>query len=564
MRSRLTVAVLASLALAILASAADAQPYDVSWWSVDGGGGASSGGPYVVTGTAGQPDAGGPFAGGAYGLHSGFWSIAAGGAIGPQADLSVTKTDGQATAIPGQGITYTIVAGNAGPSAATGATVSDTPPASLTNVTWTCAASAGSSCPASGVGSIAASVNLLVNGTATFTLTATIAPGATGTLVNSASIGAPGGVLDPVSVNNGATDTNTLAPQADLGLTVVDAPDPVAQGGLLTYTIQATNLGPSTAAALTVTDTLPAQAAFVSSTPGFPTCMHLAGVVTCTLGALAPGADTTVTLQATVDPTALGTISNTAAASGPTPDPSSANNSETEATLVIVRSDGELRHGTRERYDLAALPGPVADEDRYRIRQQPYSSYEVIVDETSGDIGLGAGPSLDLMAADGVGVVRPSSPAGTGPARSLRFENATSVPVDDQTVRVRSASCGTDCGADDTYRIRAYETTYSVPRFNNSGSQLTVVIVQNTGAVTVNGHIYFWNAAGTRLATHDFTLGPKQLLVLQTPTVPGVAGASGSITMSHDGPHGILAGKTVALEPSTGFSFDSPMEVKRR
>jgi hypothetical protein len=138
------------------------------------------------------------------------------------------------------------------------------------------------------------------------------------------------------------------------------------------------------------------------------------------------------------------------------------------------------------------------------------------------------------------------------------------VPVDDQTVRVRSASCGTDCGADDTYRIRAYETTYSVPRFNNSGSQLTVVIVQNTGAVTVNGHIYFWNAAGTRLATHDFTLGPKQLLVLQTPTVPGVAGASGSITMSHDGPHGILAGKTVALEPSTGFSFDSPMEVKRR
>ena len=39
----------------------------------------------------------------------------------------------------------------------------------------------------------------------------------------------------------------------------------------------------------------------------------------------------------------------------------------------------------------------------------------------------------------------------------------------------------------------------------------------------------------------------------------GVAGQGGTITVSHDGRYGDLAGKTVALEPSTGFSFDSPM-----
>jgi hypothetical protein len=33
-------------------------PYDMSWWSVDGGGGTSSGGLFAVTGAIGQPDAG--------------------------------------------------------------------------------------------------------------------------------------------------------------------------------------------------------------------------------------------------------------------------------------------------------------------------------------------------------------------------------------------------------------------------------------------------------------------------------------------------------------------------
>jgi hypothetical protein len=41
--------------------------------------------------------------------------------------------------------------------------------------------------------------------------------------------------------------------------------------------------------------------------------------------------------------------------------------------------------------------------------------------------------------------------------------------------------------------------------------------------------------------------------------VAGVAGQGGAITVSHDGRYGDLSGKTVALEPSTGFSFDSPM-----
>ena len=52
--------------------------------------------------------------------------------------------------------------------------------------------------------------------------------------------------------------------------------------------------------------------------------------------------------------------------------------------------------------------------------------------------------------------------------------------------------------------------------------------------------------------------------MLNVATVSGVTGQSGSITIAHDGGYGALSGKAVALEPSTGFSFDSPMTGRPR
>ena len=68
----------------------------------------------------------------------------------------------------------------------------------------------------------------------------------------------------------------------------------------------------------------------------------------------------------------------------------------------------------------------------------------------------------------------------------------------------------------------------------------------------------------TLLGQQPFTLASKQTQVLNTATVAGVAGQGGTLTVSHDGRYGDLAGKTVALEPSTGFSFDSPMTPRPR
>ena len=67
------------VALALLAGTLSAAPsgtFSIDWWTVDGGGGASSGGDFTLSGTAGQADAG-TLAGGGLSLQGGFWAGAA-------------------------------------------------------------------------------------------------------------------------------------------------------------------------------------------------------------------------------------------------------------------------------------------------------------------------------------------------------------------------------------------------------------------------------------------------------------------------------------------------------
>lgn len=65
------------LAFILVAGAfpATAQNYSIDWFKIAGGGGTSTGGLYAVSGTIGQPDAGGPLTGGGYSLTGGFWAL---------------------------------------------------------------------------------------------------------------------------------------------------------------------------------------------------------------------------------------------------------------------------------------------------------------------------------------------------------------------------------------------------------------------------------------------------------------------------------------------------------
>jgi hypothetical protein len=228
-------------------------------------------------------------------------------------------------------------------------------------------------------------------------------------------------------------------------------------------------------------------------------------------------------------------------------------NDDTAATA------NELVHRSDQVHDLAVRPGPVADEDWYRLSIKPYSSYEVVVDGASGDVGPPV--QVDRVLADGT-VFGSAIPIGLGFARSMRFHNPNPFVIEDKFIRVRSGGCTTTCAPSDQYRLRFYETTGAVPRFNDSGTQLTVLVLQNPTDGAITGTAYFWDAAGTLLAAPTFTLAPRSTLVMNTSTVPGLVGRSGTITIGHDGLYGELFGKTVALDPATGFSFDTPIAIR--
>lgn len=66
---------IALLALLTGTLTAAAQNYSIDWFTIDGGSGNSTGGVYSLSGTIGQPDAGGPMTGGNYSLVGGFWAL---------------------------------------------------------------------------------------------------------------------------------------------------------------------------------------------------------------------------------------------------------------------------------------------------------------------------------------------------------------------------------------------------------------------------------------------------------------------------------------------------------
>jgi uncharacterized repeat protein (TIGR01451 family) len=110
---------------------------------------------------------------------------------------------------------------------------------------------------------------------------------------------------------------------------MADNPDPVGVGSELTYRLRVSNLGPSDATGVIVTDTLPANVNFVSASSG---CSRSGSIVTCELGDMSDG-ETAVRLIR-VRPTTAGNLINTATVTANETDPDPRNNTATTVTTV--------------------------------------------------------------------------------------------------------------------------------------------------------------------------------------------------------------------------------------
>ena len=304
--------------------------------------------------------------------------------IGEEADLSVVKTGAPKPARPGNQVTYTLVAANAGPSSAVDVVLEDPQPPFLNGLEWS-QDNGASWQPWTATISLG---TLLPGEARVILLRGTVSASAPQTISNTATITST--TPDPDPSNNSSTEEIPVELSADLAVTKTGSPNPVAAGGILTYTVELANLGPADAQNAILSDPLPTLLS--GGAYSLDGVNFLPWTGTLSLGTLPAGSSQTVFLRGTVDPAATGTLVNTATISSDTPDPDPNNNSFTELTPVNTAADLAL---TRTGAPSPVLHGQVLT---YTVAIQnlgPDPAVDVRLDDTLPAALLGPEYSLD-------------------------------------------------------------------------------------------------------------------------------------------------------------------------
>lgn len=262
-------------------------------------------------------------------------------------DLAVTQT-GPASIVPGTTATYSFKVANTGPSDSQNVSFSDPLPAGMTFISLTQNSGPAftfNPLPVGAGGNVSGSIATLPNGaSATFTLVAMVAPSFGGaSLTNTVSATSP--TIDLNTANNTASVTSAIAPQADVGVSLVGGT--VMAGSTLTYTLTATNNGPSDAQSVVLTDALPAGTGFNSiiqtsgpgSSIGGP---HVGGSGNAVASIPTLPAHSSATYQVSVtvfSSTPAGPLPSSLAVTSTTADSNLANNVATDISTVTTAAD---------------------------------------------------------------------------------------------------------------------------------------------------------------------------------------------------------------------------------
>ena len=110
----------------------------------------------------------------------------------------------------------------------------------------------------------------------------------------------------------------------------MDAPDPAARGGVLTYNVTVNNVSDVAAENVTVTDALPAGVTLISATPSQGSCQG----TTCSLGTIGAHQAAAIAYVVTVDTDAPNTLTNVACVASSTSDSDLTNNCDEEDTHI--------------------------------------------------------------------------------------------------------------------------------------------------------------------------------------------------------------------------------------
>jgi uncharacterized repeat protein (TIGR01451 family) len=244
--------------------------------------------------------------------------------VTPVADVGIGKS-GPASVLATSNVVYTISVTNFGPSSASGVVVTDSLPAGVTFVS-----ASGNGINSGGV--VNWTLGTLTSGQVS-NVTVTVTAPTSGSLTNVASVSTPTG--DPNLTNNTSVPvitTVTPVALADVAVFKTGSTNVNAAGAVL-YTITATNMGPSTASNVVVSDNLPAGVEFQSASGSYSLSNN---VVTWPGMTLAMGASVNYTLTLTAP--ANGSFVNVASGTSDTPDPNMNNNNGSAAGSRVSTS----------------------------------------------------------------------------------------------------------------------------------------------------------------------------------------------------------------------------------
>jgi ELWxxDGT repeat protein len=210
-----------------------------------------------------------------------------------------------------------------------------------------------------------------------------------------------------------------------------------------------------------------------------------------------------------------------------------------------------LGHGGRQEGDLST-PAIV------RIAPDHYASYEAVLDATGGAPAY----RLQRLASQ---VTPPAFfvDEAQGRSPSLRWWTGAVAPIPTGFLRVVTMD-GAPGTPQQVYRLRLYETTLRGPRFQNSGSNRTSLVLQNASDEPVTGEVAFRDEEGLVRQVLPLSLPARGTFVAALWEIPAIQGLGGSLTIAHDAPYGSLSGKTVTVDLETGLCFDHLLAARPR
>jgi len=245
-------------------------------------------------------------------------------------DLTIAKTHtGNLTG--GTTVPYTVTVSNSGHLASSG-TTTVTDVLDATNFTSvTSATGTGWGCTIAVLTVTCSRVDVLAPGASFPPITIDAAlVAAPGTVINTAHVDNPS---DSNASNNDATDVGPGVIVADVAITKQADPDTVLAGQQTTFTLVASNAGPSDAASVIVDDPLAPNFTVVSVKTSQGTCTT---AVSCSLGTLPAGTSATITIVASPTATTATTVTNTATISTTTDENGQTANDTASADVTVT------------------------------------------------------------------------------------------------------------------------------------------------------------------------------------------------------------------------------------